>query len=91
VSHVKSQVKADRTLALAELNDTRHANPEDSGIGTRTTNVLIKSFHDVIKEFQASNRIMNMEMREVVRGNSENYLRNSIALENLTKAIEKMG
>lgn len=79
----RNLVRIEHIEDMVKLNDERHANPEASGIGTKTTNTLIDQLSNVIADG-------NKRFEKMMDKNNEFLLRATMANEGLTKAIEKL-
>jgi len=88
IAHVRQQDKITRILALADVNHGIHANPEESGIGTKKTNHLIEGFRDVVEDFKNSNREMVRDVKTSMDNISQNTMQHTIAIEKLTVMID---
>lgn len=88
IAHVRQQDKITRILALADVNHAIHANPEDSGIGTKTTNILITGFREVVEDFKESNREVLRDVKTSMEHISKNTMENTIAIKGLTMMID---
>jgi len=79
----RASIRIENIEDLAKLNDQRHADPEASGIGTKTTNTLIEQLSNVISDG-------NKRFEKMMDKNNEYLLRSTLASEGLTKVIENL-
>ena len=90
VAYVRLSMIVQRIEKMATKNEAIHSNPEKSGIGTATTNTLIKHLSELISDTREANREMSRDFRAVIAKNNEYIMASTLATQKLALAIEAM-
>ena len=89
-AYVRLSMIVQRIEKMATKNEAIHSNPEKSGIGTATTNQLIKHLSELISDTREANREMSRDFRSVIAKNNEYIMASTLATQKLALAIEAM-
>ena len=88
VSHVRGQHEISRIKEIAMKNEHILTNPEDSGIGTFKTNMLLTNLTEYIKDSSASHAAYLSELRQVIQKNTESQIKTGVIMEQLSAKLD---